>query len=208
MAEETIEKASGILPEGWYDLIARIVPGALVTLLSLKNLPSGSSQLGGLIVALVIFYVVGIFLDVFSECTIGRLRHFFDLKNTSGLDIDIWRKRNKLRPSQWQVVSKLFAEADMFKAVAGYSLIQVLCVLIKQLCSPLGKCPLMSPAIQGLDFGNLQIMPWQLSLSLFIFCLFSWVRFSCAAEARQEAYMIGHSCAISTDSSNEEKRIT
>jgi hypothetical protein len=208
MAEETIEKASGILPEAWYDLIARIVPGALVTLLSLKNLPSGSSQLGGLVVALVIFYIVGIFLDVFSECTIGRLRRVFNLKDTSGLDKDIWRKRDKLRPSQWQVVSKLFAEADMFKAVAAYSLIQFLCVLIKQLCSPLGKCPLLSLGIQGLEFGNLQIIPWQLSLSLFIFCLFSWVRFSRTAEAREEAYMIDHSCAMCIDSSNKEQRIT
>lgn len=193
MTEESVEKASGILPEAWYDLIARIVPGALVALLSLKHLPGGSSQLGGLIIALVLFYIVGIFLDVFSECTIGRLRRVFKLKNTSGLDEEIWRDRDKLRPSQWQVVSKMFAEADMFKAVAAYSLIQVLCYLIKQLCSPIGKCPRLTLAIQGLDLGNLRIMPWQLSLSLLIFCLISWVRFSRAAEVRETAYMVGNS---------------
>jgi hypothetical protein len=188
MAEETIEKASGILPEAWYDLIARIVPGALVTLLSLEKLPSSSNQLGGLVLALVIFYIVGIFLDVFSECIFGWSRPFFRLKNTSGLDPKIWRRRAKLRPHQWQVISKMFAEADMFKAIAAYSLFQFVCVLLKAFCSPVDKYSFLFPVIQGIDLTNFQILPWQFSSFLFVFCLCSWVRFSKTAEKREEAY--------------------
>jgi hypothetical protein len=51
--------------------------------------------------------------------------HANEIQQTLG----IWRKRAKLRPLQWQVISKLFAEADMFKAIAAYSLIQLLCYL-------------------------------------------------------------------------------
>jgi hypothetical protein len=133
MTEEALDKASGILPEAWYDLIARIVPGALVTFLALERIPSGSNQLGGLILALAVFYIAGIFLDVFSECTIGHLRHVFGL-DTSGSEAETWRQRGKLRPSQWQVVSKMFAEADMFKAIAAYCLIQLLCVVFRRAC--------------------------------------------------------------------------
>jgi hypothetical protein len=180
------------------------VPGALVTLLSLEKFPSSSNQLGGLILALVVFYIVGIFLDVFSECTIGHSRRVFQLKDTSGLDVGIWRKRAKLRPLQWQVISKLFAEADMFKAIAAYSLIQLLCYLLKPFCSPIDRCPFLYPDIQGMDLRNFRILPWQFSMFLFGFCLFSWVRFSKAAEARQEAYMwIGDSCTIRSILSNE-----
>lgn len=188
MSEEALEKASSILPEAWYDLIARIVPGALVTVLTIEKLPSSSNQLGGLILALVVFYVVGIFLDVFSEWTIGRLRHRFGLKDTSGLDEEIWRQRNKLRPSQWQVVSKLFAEADMFKAIAAYSLIQLFCETLKGLFSLLGKWPLHI-RIDGVDLSNLRIPPLWLSIPLFGFCLRSWRRFSKQAESRQNAYL-------------------
>jgi len=192
MAEETIEKASGILPEAWYDLIARIVPGALVTLLSLEKLPSSSNQLGGLVLALVIFYIVGIFLDVFSECILGWSRPYLGLKNTSGLDTKIWRDRAKLRPHQWQVISKMFAEADMFKEIAAYSLFQFVCVLLKVLfkafCSPVDKCSFLFPVIQGINLSNFQILPWQLSTVLFVFCLCSWVRFAKTAEKREEAY--------------------
>lgn len=190
MEEKAVEKASGILPEAWYDLIARVVPGAFVTLLSLEKLPGGSNHLGGLVLGIVVFYIVGIFLDVFSECTIGRLRGVCRLNDTSGLDIGIWRERDKLKPSQWQVISKMFAEADMFKAISAYSLIQIFCWIIKSPSSFLGRCTLLQPAIQGIDLGNLRILPLQLSVSLFGFCLYSWVRFSKAAEARQEAYMI------------------
>jgi hypothetical protein len=196
MAEEVLEKASGILPEAWYDLIARIVPGALVTFLTLEKLPSSSNQLGGLIMAIVVFYIIGMFLDVISEYTIGLLRRFeflrvrvLRLKYISGLDEKTWRQRGMLRPSQWQVVSKLFAEADMFKAIAAYCLIQFLCIVSKQACYYITKCPDWYRCMQGIDLRNLRILPWQLSIPLFLFSIFAWRHFLVAAETRQRAYM-------------------
>ena len=196
MAEEALEKASGILPEAWYDLIARIVPGALVTFLTLEKLPSSSNQLGGLIMAIVVFYIIGMFLDVISEYTIGLLRRFeflrvqvLRLKYISGLDEKTWRQRGMLRPSQWQVVSKLFAEADMFKAIAAYCLIQFLCIVSKRACYYINKCPDWYQCMQGIDLRNLRILPWQLSIPLFLFSIFAWRHFLVAAETRQRAYM-------------------
>jgi hypothetical protein len=34
MSEEALEKTSSVLPEAWYDLIARIVPGALAVFIT------------------------------------------------------------------------------------------------------------------------------------------------------------------------------
>lgn len=55
MSEEALEKTSGVLPEAWYDLIGRVVPGAVAVFTTVEKLPTSSNQLGGLVIGLVVF---------------------------------------------------------------------------------------------------------------------------------------------------------
>ena len=205
MSEEALEKTSSVLPEAWYDLIARIVPGALAVFITFKKLPSSSNQLGGLVIGLVIFYVVGIFLDIFSEWTIARLRGPFGLPDTSGLSPDFWRERGRLSPSQWQVVSKMNAEADLFKAFSAYFGMQVVLGFVQFVCreSQLSCRKALKPFLDPADLSNLRIMPILLSIVLCFFCILAWRRFSKAAESRRQGYERRDGDLISAVSSNE-----
>lgn len=162
--------------------------------ITFEKLPNSSNQLGGLVIGLVVFYVVGIFLDVFSEFTIGQLRRKYRLPDTSGLSEDFWFERGRLSPSQWQVVSKMNAEADLFKAFAAYFALQVFCGVGKLLCSKSHlnctkiKEVFLLPMVQPIDLSILRIMPILLSGILCILCIYAWKRFSKAAESRREAY--------------------
>ena len=190
MSEETLEKTSSVLPEAWYDLIARIVPGALAVFITFEKLPSSSNQLGGLVIGIVIFYVVGIFLDIFSEFTIARLRRHYRLPDTSGLTADFWRELGRLSPAQWQVVSKMNAEANFFKALAAYFGIQYIFGYV-QLIFRIGNQSypeFLKPFLDPKELSNLRSMPILLSIVLFTFCVLAWRRFSRAAESRRKAY--------------------
>jgi len=188
MSEEALEKTSSVLPEAWYDLIARIVPGALAVFITFKKPPTSSSQLGGLVIGLVIFYVVGTFLNIFSEWTIARLRRCFELPDTSGLSPGFWRDRGRLSPSQWQVVSKMYAEADLFKALAAYFGIQIILGFGQLVCSGLSYPDPLKHLLDPKDLSDLRIMPILLSIVLCPFCIAAWRRFSKVAESRRQAY--------------------
>ena len=71
MSDVNVEKLSGIIPEAWFDLISRVVPGTVIVLASIR--PDGVSGLtvGGFAAGLVLAYAIGSVFDVVSDILFG-----------------------------------------------------------------------------------------------------------------------------------------
>ena len=67
MSNSAIEKFSALVPEVWFDLIARVVPGAVIVLAASSTGSGLELPFGGLAVGLVGVYVVGYTFDVVSR---------------------------------------------------------------------------------------------------------------------------------------------
>lgn len=235
MTQEALEKTYSIFPEAWYDLIARIAPGAFASVVTWRRFQRPSGFLEG-IVGLILFYLIGFFLEVFAEGIIqifwpqflqehprplagkltedhrsieppqltdrvqtfisrqgdklksfltkpgASLRSFIKRQETKFRsfiknerakriyeDVEFWNIRNNLRPSQWQAISKMSAESDLFKSLAGFFMIQII----------LFGFSAFSDRVPGLKdvFGSmrhlssLRILPWEISVVMAVTCL-------------------------------------
>ena len=71
MSHDNVEKLSGIIPEAWYDLISKVVPGTVIVLASFPGVLGSGSSFGGFAVGLVVAYVVGFVFEVISDFLFG-----------------------------------------------------------------------------------------------------------------------------------------
>jgi hypothetical protein len=183
MSQEALEKTSGILPEAWYDLIARLVPGAFASILTFKNITIPKGLLEGLLVGLIVFYITGFFLEVFAEL-VTSLRRILLGKSVNG--IEFWVARNKLRPSQWQAVSKMSAESNMFRSLSAYFFLQILLFLLHSLY-------VANPGLFGLFkaasyFPRFRILPLEVSILMGATCLWYMAKLYEGAQDRLKSY--------------------
>jgi hypothetical protein len=194
MSQEAIEKTSGILPEAWYDLIARLVPGAFASIVTLKSLTVPKGLLEGLLLGLIVFYIVGFFLEVFAEMIIGR---FWPRKNTQRNQysnktpivdsIEFWNIRHKLRPSQWQAVSKMSAESDMFKSFAVYFILQTMLFVFQILYT---SNPGVLGHIKATHYLSMvRILPLEISLIMGAICIWYMRKLYKGAQNRLDSYI-------------------
>jgi len=250
MTQEALEKTYGIFPEAWYDLIARIVPGAFASVVTWRRFQSPSGILEG-IVGLILFYLIGFFLEVFAggiisifcpqmlqenprplagkptqeslfsepsrpqiesqneykavpmnktqqskpnfvnrilafknKCTSTNC-HRQGAKRTYE-DIEFWNKRNNLRPSQWQAISKMSAECDLFKSLAGFFIIQIILFVLRCFRSP----KLVASFESMLHLSSLTILPWQISAVMAVTCLCYTRKLHKSTLLRLESYIL------------------
>ena len=196
MSQEALEKTSGILPEAWYDLIARLVPGAFASILTFKNLAIPKGLLEGLLLGLIVFYITGFFLEVCAEL-VTITRRFLLRKTKSQAEaqspptivdsIEFWNIRNKLRPSQWQAVSKMSAESDMFRSLSAYFFLQILLFLLHSLyvANP-GLFVLFKAAYY---FPRVRILPLEVSILMVATCLWYMAKLYEGAQNRLKSYV-------------------
>jgi len=206
MTQEALEKTSGILPEAWYDLIARLVPGAFTVITTIPSLTIPKGLLEGLLVGLIFFYITGFFLEVFAELVIGMLwpkiaesvrllfcpkkasrQGIFQAIATVNDSLEFWNDRNRLRPSQWQAVSKMSAESDMFRSLAAYFILQIILFVLMTLYN-------YNPAMfSGLEatryFSRVRILPIEVSILMGASCLWYMTKQYKGAQNRLKSYI-------------------
>jgi hypothetical protein len=124
MNEINPKKLSDYIPEFYFDIIARLVPGGLTCIIygwqSLGTLGSAFSILIGLVVS----YFLGILLDVVSDLVLGRLvfRWFISaLKKFVRLytfmpDNELWLLIRQLPEKQVIIFNKMMAEKAMLRS--------------------------------------------------------------------------------------------
>ena len=194
MSQEALEKTSGILPEAWYDLIVRLVPGAFASIITIKSLTVPKGLLEGLLVGLIIFYITGFFLEVFAELVIGQFwqkkarRQANSQNMTTMVDsIEFWNVRNRLRPSQWQAVSKMSAESDMFRSLAAYFILQLMLFTLNWVY-------VSNPGMLGLlkatyYLSRVNILPIEVSIFMGACCLWYMKKLYKSAQNRLDSYI-------------------
>jgi hypothetical protein len=184
MSQEALEKTSGILPEAWYDLIARLVPGAFASIVTIKNLAVPKGLLEGLLLGIIIFYIVGFFLEVFAgiviSCPHKILAKLFCKDDAPITDSkEFWNVRHNLRPHQWQAVSKMTAESDMFRSFAAYFILQSIFFIF--------------PGLFGifkttLYLSHVRILPIEISILMLVACIWYMTKLYKGTQNRLNSY--------------------
>ena len=167
MSDEPKVGASAI-PEIYYDLIARIVPGALI--LSAYGLGQIDKKFyaGEITFALILSYVIGLVLDIlagwFWWVTFFKRQKFWKKgwKNADRYknDGELWLWIRSLRLVDRNLYTKMMAEKMLFASLSLASLFMFLIVLIRP-----PVCPLYC------------ISRWYSIVVLILFAFFSWCMF-------------------------------
>ncbi|CAK0775641.1 membrane hypothetical protein [Gammaproteobacteria bacterium] len=158
MNENIISKLSAIVPEFWHDLIARIVPGFLI-LYSVKGnfigILKGVSFID-LLGELLLSYSIGITVDILSDAAFCIMPWYQNKRE------EFYKKLDKHESQYRKLLVKMFAEVVFFRSLSFYLFVQSffsICV-----CN---KLPL--------NIENM-ILPWYLSLVLFVVFTICFVR--------------------------------
>ena len=244
MTQEALEKTYSIFPEAWYDLIARIAPGAFASVVTWRRFQRPSGILDG-IVGLILFYLIGFFLEVFAEGIIQRFwpqllqedsrplagkptqdnlsnepsqlqigsqsehkavlmektqqSKCFDTdrilsftKNQGAKrmyeDVEFWNIRNNLRPSQWQAISKMSAESDLFKSLAGFFMIQIILFGLSTISD---WYPVLKNVFGSMrHLSSLNILPLEISVVMAVTCLQYTKKLHKSTLLRLESYIV------------------
>jgi hypothetical protein len=232
MTQEALEKTYGIFPEAWYDLIARIAPGAFSSVVTWRRFQRPSGILEG-IVGLILFYLIGFFLEVFAEGIIQsfwpqllqedarplagkptqdhrsnepsrladrirtsiknqgpKLRSFIKNQGAKRIyeDVEFWNIRNNLRPSQWQAISKMSAESDLFKSLAGFFMIQIIFFGLSAFSHWFPGFKDVFGSMRHLS--SLRILPWEISVVMAVTCVRYTKKLHKSTLLRLESYIV------------------
>lgn len=127
MSEETRIEASTI-PEIYYDLIARVVPGALILVAyGWKDIDKGFNA-GMLTVGLIFSYILGLVLSLGAallwDCTYLKWRSkFWQNARERKTDGDLWLWIRSLRLVDRNLYTKMMAEKTLFCSLSVGSLL-------------------------------------------------------------------------------------
>lgn len=139
MSGESLAKFAGLVPQVYYDLIARVVPGAVACLLygyafaAKLRMFSSYDTVTGILFGFVLAYVIGIVLDLLSEGLFGAVfssdglfrRRFHSVMS----DEEVWKrlddKEEGVGHPQWSEAEK----SVLIKMMAERSLMRVLLLL-------------------------------------------------------------------------------
>jgi hypothetical protein len=181
MSDLSVEKVSGFIPEVWFDLIGRVVPGTVIVLAAfqtdvfrdLKDL-----TLGNLAVGLVVVYVVGLVFDVVSDGLFGWIfsalaqrweKAFYSNK-------DLWEKAESRPANQRNVIIKIVAEGTLLKSLFFYFFLQL---FLRGL-----ECLYGSPLVCSEPLSKLKVHHWKVSLVLGVAAFACWVKMQKVATHR------------------------
>jgi hypothetical protein len=135
MSEDT-KLGTSAIPEIYYDLIARIVPGALfLSVYGWKQIDERFDA-GKLSFALILSYLIGLVLNLLA----GRFWHFAFFKRRKRLgkraqtvrsDGELWLWIRNLSPGDRNRYTKMIAEKMLFSSLSIASLITSLVILVR-----------------------------------------------------------------------------
>jgi preprotein translocase subunit Sss1 len=180
MNDDSVEKVSGFIPEVWFDLSARVVPGAVIVLASSPTDFVWGKSFCRVALGLVIVYVVGFAVDVASEGIFGWV--FWPLNkwwpNCFLRYRQLWDDIERLAADQRNVIVKMAAEAVLLRSLFFY------CVV--QLCLQMTAC-WCGGTITWTPLSQLKLYPWELSLALAVVAFACWIKMHKAATLRLKA---------------------
>jgi nicotinamide riboside transporter PnuC len=121
---ENIKEFISSIPEFFYDLIARLIPGSIFIVLYIYELPSKSEELNVLTIsfAIIISYFLGIIFSLIGTEVWGlmlfnhkELLKIYFPKNVMYTDQYIWNiSRSSFKPADRKLITKMMAEKTMF----------------------------------------------------------------------------------------------
>ncbi|MCA9062333.1 MAG: hypothetical protein KDA96_04725 [Planctomycetaceae bacterium] len=128
MQGKTFRTLTSMLPEAWFDIIGRVVPGTVILILSVNGTWFSELGIGHLLIGLFVAYTVGFAFDICGFRTVGHLQKVLARCWPSIFieDHQIWDDLvNRKRDSQALLI-KVLAERKMFQTLSFYSLLQLI----------------------------------------------------------------------------------
>jgi len=129
MDEKSLRKLDETIPEIYFDIIARIIPGALTILIYFGDRVLQDSNFLRIIASLLFSYLIGIILDIVSDIVLNRIifRPFFILLKIIRIELlsdsILWIKIRNLRADQILVFNKMMAEKAMLRSIILVNLV-------------------------------------------------------------------------------------
>ena len=177
MEQESVEKLSGLVPEVWFDLIARVIPGAIILFVSTQSTAISNVTIGGLAIGIVVVYLIGMVFDlcssicfewVFAACA----------KLAPGLFVPgakIWKAIDTLPRAAHGLLVKMMAEGIMFRSLFTFGLIQM---------SQYEFAINITTFEQYMQPLQIRVLPLQCSATLTVLSLCCWLKMGETASSR------------------------
>jgi hypothetical protein len=119
MDDEVVEKLTGLVPEAWFDLIARVIPGAIILVVTTQNTTISNVTIGGFAIGVLLAYVIGMVFDlcssVFFEWVFAACAKVAPNSFTSS--VRIWEAIDTLPMNSRGLLVKMMAEGIMFRSL-------------------------------------------------------------------------------------------
>lgn len=124
--EKVVSKMSGIVPEMWHDLIARITPGMVIVYASIASVPGALGEItgGGFAALLVLAYLVGLVVDLvsgWSEIILKPLAELPKLGWLESFSLANYTDVDQLRSPARELMVKMFAEVVLCRSLFFYA---------------------------------------------------------------------------------------
>jgi len=181
---EKIGKLSGIVPEVWHDLIARIIPGLLVTYMLYEPTHDSmkSHTIAGFAWFLVAAYLIGLVIDLSSGGFVALIAWFI-AKYNKGIDpcfsMSNYNLIDQLRSPRRELMVKMFAEVVLCRSLFFFSICQLIAGVWGSQSKPI---KLVSKA--GVDLHPNYI--WSIVTLVAFLC---WYRIGSATQIRFKIYL-------------------
>jgi hypothetical protein len=185
MDEEKIGKLSGVVPEMWHDLIARITPGLIVLYTIYGNAPESLKgiSIGGFAGAIIIAYLLGLVTDLLSavvtDCfaSVPLLKRWF-----LPLSFKNYHEVDELKSPARELVLKMLAEVVLCRSLFYCACAQLIAAAWKAL-------GFATPKILLIAFGSLRGFPWEVSLIATVAAGVCWCRINSEARRRLDSLL-------------------
>jgi|694.fasta_scaffold35081_2 hypothetical protein len=187
------------IPESWFDLIARMVPGSLILAITLRRYAMQDLNIASLVIGLIAAYAVGFFMEIALSVALKGLpenhyirgvctQPFLPLRspNHEEMDrsekyIDLWAKMDKSSlVSARQATLKMLAELSMIRTFTFYFILQFGGGLLMQLlqhCCP-AMIRFLKLCLPSVFIGIIQkffFFPWPLSIVVSLYLAYLWM---------------------------------
>ena len=183
MSNSAIEKVSALVPEVWFDLIARVVPGAVIVLAASSTGSGLELPFGGLAVGLVGVYVVGYTFDVVSEGSFSWIFYLLSKHEPKCFYTyrQLWDKVELLKANQRTVIVKMSAEAVLARSLFFYFFLQLCLLGLSRICDD-GKIPWQ-------PLSKITVHSWSVSLFFGLVAIVCWISMHKAMTQRINAML-------------------
>ena len=177
MDDESVYKLTGLVPEAWFDLIARVVPGAIILVASTQNTAVSNVTIGGFAIGVLIAYAIGMVFDLCSsvcfEWVFGACAKCCPNSFTDGAKM--WQAIDTHSGNSHGLLVKIMAEGIMFRSLFAFA------VLHLSLAIATMKIPALAAVVQQIP---IQVLSPSVSVVLAVVSLCCWLKMGAIASSR------------------------